>query len=135
MADYDLPNSADIQNAIPEFKDTDAAVILPVIAFAATFVGQSSWDPVDYRLGIIYLTAHFLSMMPEEDTSSDASAGGVEDANAYIRSVTIGDRTVTFGQRTSPISSSNSADDLSSTWYGQMFLLLRNRNAPKVAVV
>ena len=132
---YPIPTVDEFLEKFPAFVNADELTIKNAIDFASDFVSQS-WGAKDYRNGLLFCAAHFLTFLAAADETNPSSSNSneLDTSESYIRSVTIGDRTVTFGQRVTAINA-QATSDFTSTNYGQMFIMIRKRNAGGPVVV
>lgn len=114
--------------------DADITVALQV---ADLFVDPKIWDPADLPDGRMFFAAHFLSLKQQQLAS--VQIGGAGSMDLFIRSVGFGERRVMFGERTAMVKGEVKLGSgeamLNYTVYGMMYLQLRTRNVPSVAVV
>lgn len=116
---YTLPTPTDFATAFPEFDEiVDAAAAQAAIDLAAMFVDET-WIEDDYTTAILYLAAHNASV-----ALANAQSAGLEK----IEAISIGPLSIKFGKQ---ISSS----ELLSSNYGGIYLSLRRRSHPAIAVV
>lgn len=118
---YDLPEVSDVRAAYPEFaSDVDYPddAVQRAIDKAARQVDET-WLEADYEDAATALAAHYLET---------ARAAGEAAGQDYLRSISIGPLSLSYGDRLS-------VAQLSSTPYGQEFQELRRKNIPAVLVV
>lgn len=128
------PNVFAFRSRFPEFKDAPDADVQGALDVAALWVDSSTWAAGDWPMAQLFWAAHYLSLMQQETSSSQF--GGT--AGLFVRSIGIGERRVMFGERgAGGGKASMAAVDalLSETTYGQLFMMLRNRNVIGVLVV
>lgn len=104
---------------------------------ASLWIDQNLWSANDYPLAILYWAAHFLTLKQMQLAS--VQLGGTGTTDLFIRNITFGERSVGFQQRQGAKSSEALAGPgeelLNETIYGQLYLMLRTRNVPGVAVI
>ena len=121
-------SAADIQTRFSEFAAESTTRIEQFIADASLSVNPRVWrEKTD--LGIIYLTAHMLSLAP----SAATIASGGPNAG-IVKSEKVGDLSRTFAVG-NPSANSSTAAELSATIYGQTFVRLRNELVRSPVVV
>jgi len=125
---YETPSVEQFRARFPEF-DVDAypdSIVQAVLDEAVGGVGLD-WIERDYQPGILYLTAHQLTLWQQ---SSATFAGS--DGSGPVNSIEIEGRTVGFDTN-KQLAWVNQWDvELGSTFYGQQYLRLTRRNAPRV---
>jgi hypothetical protein len=98
----------------------------------------SNWpSQADFQLARLALCAHLTVM--EQMQISTTALGGIGMSDVFVRTVRFGERLVGFAQRKAFENLEQSAGPgetlLSSTIYGELFILLRDRNITAVAIV
>lgn len=132
------PTVAMFKDAVDEFADADDDRVQMAIEQAKLFVDPAIWAPQDYLWGVIYLAAHLLATRRASTSSgSGGSSKTALDSELFVSSVSIGDRRVSFQKRASGAASSMDmiAGKLDATSYGNLFVALRRRNIPLIAVI
>lgn len=100
------------------FDGLSDAAIDSAIAEAVLMISADKWGDW-YDLGLLYLTAHLLSLFNPDSDSGDAGAAGP------VTSKRVGDVAVSYGFAASASPSSDTF--FNSTIYGQRYLSLRLR--------
>lgn len=125
-----------------EFATTNDGDIAAVLNTADMFLDPVAWgtDPAsvsDFNLARMYWSAHWLSLVQQQVANATIDGTGMSDL--FVRQISIGERRVAFQQRKSFEKIEEAAGPgeamLSNTIYGQMYLQLRARNFPLVAIV
>ena len=133
----------------PEFGTDSDATIAAVFNTADVFLDASVWSQRDFAKARQLWVAHILTLksmmgatlsLAGGSSSSTTTSGGLTDL--FVRQIRIGERTVSFDRRQLLNTSKQSAtgtgpgeDNLLLTLYGNLFLQLRQRNFPLVAIV
>lgn len=116
---YTPPTVDDFAAAFPEFDEiVDADAASAALTLAARFVDET-WIEDDYATAILYLAAHFASV-----GLANAQSAGQEK----IEAISIGPLSIKYGKQIS-------STDLLSSNYGGVYLSLRRRSHPPIAVV
>lgn len=143
-----VPTTNDFTARYPELAEVDAGVINAVLLLASTFI-DDTWILSDQQPAILSLAAHLVALEKERIDAEEAAnetpgGGGSGSVQTYLSSVKFADRSLSYSvaSKQSTSSGSNTSLDRSSilaglaaTIYGQIYLMLLNRNAPKVLVV
>jgi len=135
----ELPNVMKFRSTFSEFDkptisntDIDTAIEL-----ATSWVDYRRWNVRDWQRGVLYLAAHFLTLKLTQVAMT--AAGGVGMTDMYLNRVAFADRSIGFGQRRMSSSESDNTGVgqamFDMTWYGQVFLMLRDRNVAAVTIV
>ena len=120
-----------------EFEQVGDPDISVALNAADLWLDQTQWIAADFPLARILWAANYLAL--KELQIEMTETGGVGMSDLFIRSIGIGDRRVMFGERR--LAKGTNAmlgpgeEMLTLTIYGEMFLQLRARNFPAVAVV
>jgi hypothetical protein len=120
------PLLEEFQARFPEVLDNDTTILLFLGDAAQVVNANPVWRPQDRPLAILYLTAHMLLM--RKKGASEYSSGGVSTGD--VRSISVGDRTVSFGTGNSSNSKqgANTRTGFNQTTYGQEYLAMLRRN-------
>jgi hypothetical protein len=125
------------RSRFPEFASVLDADIAMALDTGAVWLDQAKWTVRDYPLALLYFAAHYLSLQQQELAS--VQFGGVGESDLYLRSISIGERHVTFAQRkyiTAAEKMLGPGEQMFLlTIYGQYFIQLRSRNIFPIAVV
>ena len=137
--------------AYSEFSTDSDATIAAVFNTADVFLDASVWiSQRDFAKAKQLWVAHILTLknlmgaslsMAGASSTSTTASGGLTDL--FVRSIKIGERLVSFDRRQLLNTSRGSVstgtgpgeDNLLLTLYGNLFLQLRQRNFPLVAIV
>lgn len=126
---WTAPTPTEFKARFPAFDAVDDDVVLSAIGEAGMQVDDTWVSEADYRLGIMLLTAHILTL--------DGLGTGAEAQSAA--SGALGFKTMKSGglslERFSAADNGAGDDVLSLTTYGRRFADLLKRNIPAVAVV
>lgn len=129
---YVVPTPDMIKAVAREFADVDPAYIALVIEQAMLFVDES-WSEQDYKWAIIYLVAHLLKVSGADEA---VTGGAADDPTTFVSMIAFGDRRVQFRKATSgQMEVAVASGDYDTTRYGGLFLALRRRNFPAIAIV
>ena len=125
------------KSRFPEFATVADADIAMALDMAVVWIDQNKWSFKDYPAAVLFWAAHYLSLQQQELTSVEFGGTGASDL--YMRSISIGERHVTFAQR-KYITAAEKMLGVGEqmyllTIYGQYFLQLRSRNIIPIAVV
>jgi Protein of unknown function (DUF4054) len=115
-----LPTVDEFRERFPEFDETSDELIEFALADAGDGISDTIWMEKDYANGVMFLAAHFLTA---GTTQSEVITSGES-----IRSESIGRISTTYGDAAK-------SSDYASTEYGNRYLRLLRRNAPRMAVV
>lgn len=126
------PTVSTFKARFPEFASVEDATIEVVLAEAIGTVGED-WIERDRTPGVLYLTAHLLAVQGV-GVSVGTGSGGAAVTGA-IKSMSVGDVSLSFGGVAGSPSTGGALDIYRSTVYGQQYLSLLRRNFPAVAVV
>lgn len=132
---YTLPTATDFKTRFPEFGVvTDALIDLIIAEETSNFVDET-WPEADYQPAIRFLTAHILTK-EGEPARTESGGGSGPASSAPVKRAKVGDVETEFAVEASSSGSGStgSDQDFSSTYYGQQFLIIRNRNFQAVAV-
>ena len=120
--DYDIIGDPDIADALD---------------FALLWIDPLVWSPTDFPHAVLLWSAHMLSLKQIQLASTQL--GGTGETDLFVGSISFGERRVMFRQRRGMSSKETGTGPgealLSETIYGQMYLMLRNRNITPVAIV
>lgn len=130
---YTVPTVEDLRARFPEFAFDDYSddFVQAQLEEAAQSV-DTDWDERDYSDAIIYLTAHQLTLW---NTSAGAFAG--TNGSGPINQISVEGRSVGFDTN-KQLSWVNQNDvERGSTFYGQQYLRIRDRNVrgPRVTPI
>lgn len=134
---YIAPTAEDIRIFAPELDKVDESVISLAIMQAQLFVDHS-WSEKDYPWAIVFLVSHLLRVSGAAEAASNSDSGSsTDDTSTFLSMIAFGERRVQF--RAKPSSKETqlavASGDYDTTPYGNMFLQLRRRNFPAIAVV
>lgn len=125
------------RSRFPEFEDSKDGEIAAAIEMAALWVDASVFEPTDFPVAIQLWAAHYMTLLQAQLASAQLAGGGMTDT--FVRSIGFGERRVMFGERGAgrggSASSAPGESMLENTIYGQLFLLLRQRNSIGVEIV
>lgn len=115
---YTLPTAEQFLERFPEFAEVDEDKITALLALANRQVDES-WFEEDYQEAIMQLAAHQISagLIAEEGVGEDT-----------LKSLSIGPISLSYGDTVK-------LSDLTTSAYGQAFLVLRRQNIPAIAIV
>lgn len=120
-----------------EFTNSSDADIANALNIAMLWVDQSVWSAKDYPQAVLLWAAHYLNLWLLEKAS--VQVGGTGDSSLYIQSISFGERHIEFQQRQQPSGLSEMLAPgeqlLLNTIYGQMYLMLRQRNVIPFRIV
>lgn len=124
------------RSRFPEFKTVPSDTVTFMLEYAATQLSKDVWTiGNDYELGILYLTAHMVSKWQQTQANASDGSGATD---LFVQSIHFGERSVSFGRRGDSDSKVGALGlgekGLDDTLYGQMFLNLRQRNVPSIAI-
>lgn len=135
-----MTTSAEIyafRSQFPELEEASDPDIATALKVAALWVDPALWDEADCAQAKLFWAAHFLSLQQQQLAS--AQIGGAGASDTFVRSIGIGERRVMFGERGSLAKGESMMGPgdalLNRTVYGMLYLALRARNVPAVAVV
>lgn len=115
---YTLPTAEQFLEKFPEFAEVDGDKITAELTLANRQVDET-WLEEDYQEAIMQLAAHRVS------AGLIAAEGVGEDT---LRSLSIGPISLSYGDTVK-------LSDLTTSAYGQAFLVLRKQNVPAIAIV
>ena len=114
-----VPTTSSIKMRFPEFANVDDAVIEFAIEEARTEFGDGENWTTGASIGLLYLSAHFVSC------SLARSASGGVGGDSQIKSESFGRFSVTYADTSNPAAT---PDDKDSTSYGRRYLELVSGN-------
>lgn len=121
-------------SALASVKTPDIAA---AIDLADGFLDASKWDPSDFLIARLLLAAHLTAM--EQQAIANNTIDGTGMSDLFVNTVKFGERTVSFAQRQafSKLGAGMAPGEemLLRTQYGELFLQLRFRNVPAVAII
>lgn len=126
---YTAPTLADFRARFPEYPVT--SVSDESVNLLLTEAGRQvddTWTEGDYKIAILYLTAHYATIIKR----SVATGGSVDQV---VRQVRFRDRTVVFGYSGAVGAGSDQTSSNDQTLYGQLFEELLQRNIPAILVI
>lgn len=110
----------DITNVAAEFAAVPESTVDIFIEYARDLVSEKVWGTKKAKQGIVWLTCHFMSQVGLGTSGSGAGGG----ASGPVTMEKVGDLQRSYG--TTALTSSSAMDQLlSSTKYGQLFILVR----------
>lgn len=120
-----------------EFTKVSDPDIANALNFSSVWVDPTVWTPADYPQAVLLWAAHYLSLWLLEKAS--VQFGGTGDSSLYVQSISFGERHVTFGQRSGSQVNENMLGPgeqmLNDTIYGQMYIMLRQRNIIPIRII
>ena len=145
------PTVAEFRAMFPEFSEVSDPTVQLYLDIGMQWIAPF-WYPIDAKLAAMYAAAHYLSL---HDNATGGTISGGEDelggggavdpevGKIWTKTVRFRDRQVTYErvgaaaekQKSSGSEAAASAEFWESTPYGQMYLSLRRRNVPHVAVI
>lgn len=143
---YEKPTPTEVIARFPEFEGADMEYIYALVEEAAHSVDQT-WLETDYKPALIYLAAHWLALGVQQGgietlkTQEQVASGVATDADIYVRAVSFGSRSISFGNKRGGLfgeggmAQKATMMDFETTIYGQLFTMLLRRNSPLVLVV
>lgn len=149
---YTIPTPANVKARFPEFVDVADETIQPFIDAAGIWVDTFMWTETDYYYAIVYLTAHYLALYQRaifaSSTGGTGGTGGevIEgDLATFVSEIKFEDFDVKFGQDKRQSTSGGSSGGggvvtsseaiMEASPYGLLFVQLRDRNVPHMAVL
>jgi Protein of unknown function (DUF4054) len=127
-----------------EFSASTDADIAAVINTADVFLDPAGWNSAgDFAAAKMFFAAHMLFLMAAQAAQGQSSVEteGTGFGDLFVRTIRIGERMVSFGQRTLFQNMTSSSEGgpgdamLQLTYYGQLYEKLRARSFPAVAIV
>lgn len=136
-----LPSGVSVfafRSRFPEFgTDVNDPDIQQSLVTALLWVDPAIWSSTDYNQALLFWAAHFLTL--KQWQLATVQLGGSGETDIFIRQISFGERRVSFAERRSGQATEKMSGPgesmLEYTVYGQLYLMLRARNVPAVAIV
>lgn len=144
MTTFVAPTVDDFQRRFPEFAGTDPALIQQQLDDAQIWIDGDLWNSqAEYRLAVLYWTAHYLYLSQWQGVNGGASftsQSGPSEADLFVRMIRMGDRSVAYGERNKGGANAGAMNSpgeglLNITLYGQLYIQLRTRNIIPIAIM
>lgn len=127
---YVQPTAETFKARFPEYAPVSDALVNLVLAEAIDAVG-STWLERDRAKGQMYLAAHLLAMEGEPSRTTTGQGTGTTGA---VKRRKVGDVETEYAGAGGSSGASSGASGFLQTQYGRMYLELRRKNFPAVAV-
>lgn len=124
---YDAPTVAEFKTRFPAVAGSKSDDTIQAYLDEATNTVDESWREQDYKIAIMYLAAHNMTL---EDTAA-AGGGGT---SGVVSSESFGGMSISYdNSKGTDNAAANS--QWGATFYGQQFYLLLKRNKPSIVVI
>lgn len=127
---YDAPTIAEFKARFPTVAGTKSDPTIQAFLDEATNTIDTSWRESDYKIAIMYLAAHNMTM---EDNVDAGAGGGI--TSGLIASESFGGMSISYDNSKSSMSEAAVNSQWGGTIYGQNFYLLLKRNKPAIVVI
>jgi hypothetical protein len=129
---YDIPTLDDFRTRFPIFTQHPDPQVQMIIDEAAATI-DTSWREADYKIAIMYLTAHLLAV-DSSQVGDEVAVGSAGSSSGVVSSESFGGMSISYATN-SALQVAASKSTWGETEYGRRFYQLLIRNKPAIVSI